>query len=99
MATVEEYVKMAEEAQRNGAHVAVLMYYRTAIETTGFGQGAADILLAAVRYAPKLKKEGDRLAVAGWSKEALEKLQAPSLKEIIVKEIAKLEAGSENAPA
>lgn len=100
MATVEEYVRMAEEAQADGAHVAVLTHYRTAIEGTGYNQNAAGFLLTAVQYAQRLKKEKDRVAIAIWSREALTRLQTPSLKEIIATEIAKLEvAGGKNATA
>lgn len=92
MATVNEYVRMAEESVKDGAHVAVLTYYRTAIEETAYNQNAAEILLAAVRYAQRLKKERDKAAVTTWSREALGRIQA-NLKEIIEREITKLETG------
>lgn len=99
MATVEEYVRTAEEAQLDGSHVAVLMYYRTAIEATGYNRNAVDILLAAVRYAQILKKDRDKLAVAAWSRETLGRLQIASLSERIETEIAKLEIGGGKSAA
>lgn len=99
MTTVEEYVKMAEKAQKDGAHVAVLTYYRTAIEATGYKQNATDIILAAVRYAQRLKKKRDRTAIAAWGRETLERIQAPNLDSITKIEIAKLEAGGKDATA
>lgn len=93
MATVEEYVSMAEEAKKNSAHVAVLTYYRNAVELAGYSPNAADILLVAVKYAQGLKKAQDKAAIAEWSKVTLEKLRALSLDQIARTEIAKLQAG------
>jgi len=68
MTTVDEYLDMAEVAQQDGAHVAVLTYYRDAIEGTEYSQNAGPILLAAMIYAQKLKKERDREAMMNWGK-------------------------------
>lgn len=98
MSTVEEYVKMAEEAQEDNAHVAVLTHYRDAIEETGYGSNAAPVLLAAMQYAKRLKKEKDRKAVADWGLRAIEKIKPVPLEETINQEIKKLQiGGNENA--
>ena len=105
MITVEEYVKLAEEAQQDGAHVAVLTYYGRAIEEmehgkNGYGINTAEILLAAVQYAQRLKKERDRKAIARWSLEVVQRIQSTDLVAIITKEIAKLQLqGDKHATA
>lgn len=94
MKTVDEYVKMAEEAAGNGAHVAVLMHYRSAVEQAGYGSNSAPVLLAAVQYAQRLKKGDDRAAIAGWGIGALEKIELDNgLEATISQEIAKLQTG------
>lgn len=101
METVDEYVRMAQEAEKEGAHVAVLAYYRTAIETAGYDSNAVAVLLSAVEYAQRLKKEGDRKAIAQWGQEVMQRIAPKTgLAEIICKEIAKLqETGGKNASA
>lgn len=101
MATVDEYVSMAKEAQQDGAHVAAFTYYRTAIEETGYNTSATNILLAAIQYAQKLKKERDRTAIAQWSREIVQRITPKTdLVEVISAEIAKLQAiGDKNATA
>lgn len=97
MTTVDEYVRVAQEAQQDGAHVAVLMNYRTAIDTLGYNPQTAPILLEAVRYAQGLKKERDRLAVAQWGLSVQGKMAMESdLVTTIRQEIAKLQAGGRN---
>lgn len=98
MTSVEEYLKLAEEAQQDGSHVAVFTYYRTAIEGTGYNASAANVLLAAVQYAHRLKKERDRRAIAQWSKEFAQRITPKDLVGTINVEIAKLQAiGDKNA--
>ncbi len=99
METVDEYVKLAEEAQKDGAHVAVLTYFRDAIEETGYNPNAAPVLLEAMRYAQRLKKERDRKAIVDWGTRALEKIRPDvTLEATINQEILKLKAGGkENA--
>jgi len=107
MPTIDEYVRMAEDAQQDNAHVAVLTYYRTAIEETGYCQNAAPILLAALEYAQQLKKERDRQAIRQWSQgvmqkiapiEAVQRALLPNgLVERIGQEIEKLQRGNKNA--
>lgn len=103
MKTVDEYVKMAEEAAGNGAHVAVLMNYRSAIETAVEQAGycsdtprpdPAFLLLVAISYAQRLKKSDDRGAVADWGMLTLKDVKpAAGLEAAITNEIAKLQAG------
>ncbi|MBI4451900.1 hypothetical protein HY637_00590 [Candidatus Woesearchaeota archaeon] len=103
MATVDEYVRLAQEAQQDGAHVAVFIYYRTAIERIGYdtrtgdNTGALNLLLASVKYAQNLKKEKDRKAVAQWSQEIVKRMSRSELVEIIKQEIAKLGVGKNAA--
>ncbi len=65
----KEYLDMAQEAAREGAHVAAIMYYRSAYDLAGSGPqaGAAEIVAMAVEYADQLKKPTDRLAVYQWA--------------------------------
>ena len=60
---------MAQLAADQGAHVAVLMYYRSAYElaTQEPEADAAGIVATAVNYADRLKKPIDRLAVFEWA--------------------------------
>ena len=99
METVDEYVKMAEEAQEDGSHVAVLTYYRDAVEGTEYSQSAAPILLAAMQYAQKLRKGNDRKAMVGWGIRVLEAVKPNAdLEATINLEITKLQkVGKENA--
>ena len=99
MASVEEYLGLAEEAQKDGAHVAVFTYYRTAIEGIGYNTSVANVLLAAIQYAQRLKKERDRKAIAQWSQEVVQRITPKiDLAEAINSEIAKLQAiGDKNA--
>lgn len=91
MDSVDEYVTMAEEAQRDNAHVAVLTFYRDALEETGYSPNAAPILSEAIRYASKLKKDRDREAIAQWGTKALDMMKPNAdLVQIISKEIAEL---------
>ncbi len=101
MATVDEYVRMAEGAQEGGAHVAVFTYYRDAIEGMKYSPSAAPYLLAAIQYAQRLKKDRDRKAIVDWGTRALEKLRLDTtLEATISQEIAKLQnRGKENATA
>ena len=96
MPTVDEYVQMAEEAQGDNAHVAVMTYYRDAIESTGYGSNAAPILLVAAQYAQRLKKGKDRKAIAQWIIGAADRAALKTdLVETIIQEIKKLQTGSE----
>lgn len=100
MTSVEEYEKMAEEAKEDGAgaHVAVLTYYRDTIEIIGYNQNAAPVLLAAVQYAQRLKKERDRKAIMQWSQRVVEKITPKTdLITTINQEIEKLQKGEKNA--
>jgi len=99
MTTVDEYLDMAEAAQEDGAHVAVLTYYRDAIEGTEYSRSAAPILLAAMQYAQRLKKEDDRKAMINWGTSVLEAVRPDAdLEATINQEISKLQAGGkENA--
>ena len=99
MSTIKQDVGLAEQYGEGNAHVAVLMRYRTAIERTGYDSNAGQILLDAVRYAQRLKKEKDREEVALWSQEVVGKIiSKTNLVAIIGQEIAKLQTGGkENA--
>lgn len=100
MTTVEEYVGMAEEAQGDNAHVAVLSFYRDALEETRYSPNAAHILSAAIKYASKLKKDRDRDAIVLWGTAVLDKMKPNAdLVQTINEEIAKLKTsgGKENA--
>lgn len=99
MATGDEYVQMVQEAEKDGAHVAVLMYHRTAIEGIEYNTNAATVLLSAIQYAQRLKKGRDRKAVAQWGQDVMQRITPKTdLAEIICKEIAKLQAiGDKNA--
>lgn len=101
METVDEYVKLAEVAQEDGAHVAVFTHYRDAIEGMGYSPNAAPYLLAAIRYAGRLKKDRDSKAIADWGLRSLERMKPDaSLESTINQEIAKLRnRGKENAPS
>ena len=104
MKNVEEYVRMAEQAQEDGAHVAVLMHYRNAIELTrmcatdtacNYRVDAEPILLAAVEYAQRLKKDRDKRAVVLWGQETAGKIIPGGLCERIGQELVKLRNGGE----
>jgi len=98
MTTVEEFEKMAEAAQEDNAHVAVLTYYRDALDATGYSPNMASMLLTAVQYAQKLKKGADRKAVTNWGERALERMKPTDLESTINQEIVKLRiGGKENA--
>ena len=84
----------AKEATKDNAHVAVLFNYRNAVECAGYVTGTAPVLLEAVLYASKLRKERDRLAIAEWGSEVINKIDPPSqLTNIIRGEIDKLKIG------
>lgn len=95
METVDEYVGMAEAAQKDGAHVAVFTYYRDVIEGMMYSPNLAPHLLAAIQYAAqRLKKGGDREAIASWGLKSLERMKPDaSLEATINQEILKLKAG------
>ncbi|MBI2140947.1 hypothetical protein HYU16_00835 [Candidatus Woesearchaeota archaeon] len=99
MTTVDECVRMAQEAQGDNAYVAVFMHYRSAVEEAGYSSNAAPVLLAAVQYAQGLKKGMDRTAVAAWGTKAMTMMALnPDLEGVIGKEITKLQAkGDANA--
>ena len=100
MATIEEYIGMAKTAEADNAHVGALFHYRDALEILNYGSETAPILLEAVKYAQKLRKEKDKFAIAMWGTEALRKIQNTNLAEVINQEIARLQAGGkENAAA
>ena len=63
--------RKAGEAAADNAHVAVYIYYRTAIEAADSNVTKAALLYLAVDYAKKLKKHQDREAVAKWSENVL----------------------------
>ena len=94
------YMREAEEATRDNAHVAALFHYRNAVECAGYAIGTAQVLLEAVKYAQRLKKERDRAAIVEWGMEALRRIHDTSLAGMINQEIAKLQTkGKENATA
>ncbi|MFH1506627.1 MAG: hypothetical protein ABIE94_06625 [archaeon] len=96
MKTENEYIRRAEEAQEEHAHVAVFTHYRTALELAGYSADSAQVLLAAVQYAQGLKKERDREAIREWGEDAVGKMPAETdLVETINAEIEKLKAGGE----
>ena len=90
MTAVDEHAIMAEQAQEGNAHVAVLTYYRDALDRAGYSSNAASILLAAMQYTQKLKKGDDRKAIAGWGLASLERMKPTSLEAAIILEIEKL---------
>lgn len=94
MGTVEEYVRMAEKAGEDNAHVAASMNYRNAIEGTGYNPNAAPILLAFMQYGQRFKKDVDKKAVAEWGQKSLGKIVPKTdLEEAITREITKLQTG------
>lgn len=99
MTTADEYVKMAQDAKGDNAHVAVLMHYRSAVEAWEYSSNAAPVLLVAMQYAQRLKKSMDRTAVAVWGTESLERIKpSHDLEGTVKREIAKLQAkGDANA--
>lgn len=68
MYTTKQYMDMAEQAKKEGAHVAVVTYYRNAAETTEEPKDVEGIIAATVEYAGILKKPTDRKAVYEWAK-------------------------------
>ena len=99
MMSFVDYLNAAKAAEEDNAHVGVLMHYRSAVKVGGYVAGSAIILLEAVKYAQRLKKERDKNAVAYvWGAEALGRIGNTSLREIIETEITKLNArGDKNA--
>ena len=89
-------------AETENAHVAALFWYRNLLEysinyvntSPTLFQG---FLLEALKYAGKLKKERDKLAVAEWGSEISRKLTKGNLTDIINQEIAKLQRGGKDA--
>ncbi|MEA2036936.1 MAG: hypothetical protein U9O94_05470 [Nanoarchaeota archaeon] len=90
MTSVDEYVKMAEEAQQDNAHVAVLTNYRNAMDQTGYDSNAVPILVTALGYARKLKKKLDRESIAQWGRESLHSIKE-SLITLVNNEIMRLD--------
>ena len=66
-----DYVRMAEAAGAEGAHVAAAMYYRTAAEAAASGAEARPILAAVLDYASTLRKPGDQLALYEWGQQVI----------------------------
>ena len=83
MTLKKEYLRQAEAAKATGAHVAVVMYYCSAVEALGAecaqayytcggcyseGQTALEAVLdQAAAYASELKKPTDQTAVLEWA--------------------------------
>ena len=97
MEQAQQYVRLAEEATKDNAHVSVLFNYRNAVECAGYVTETAPVLLEAVKYAQRLKKEKDKATIAVWGIEALGRIQNTSLAEIINQEIAKLQTGGKES--
>ena len=97
MEKAQQYVKLAEEAGRDGSHVASIMNYRTAVELATSREELKLILQAAVTYANgRLKKPLDQYATYIWAqKEIVTKLEGDPLEKIVVTEIAKIMQSSE----
>ena len=91
METVDEYLRLAEEAEKANAHVASSTYYRNAIEGMGYTHCAAPSLLKSIKNAQRLKKNEDRKAIADWGQDALERVKPEiSLERTINLELAEL---------
>ena len=104
MTSVEDYVRMAEEAKKDGSHVGVITNYRNALDDAGYSSDLAYILSAAVAHAANLKKARDREAIAQWGESALQKMKPDAtLADAINREIGQLRiaavkpAGEQNA--
>ena len=65
------YMREAEEATRDNAHVAVLFNYRSAVESGNYVSGTAPAVFEAVKYAQRLNKEKDKAVIAARGIEAL----------------------------
>ena len=90
------YLNLAEEAGREGAHVASVMYYRTAAELTTANEELKIILEAVIKYASKLKKPMDQLATYNWALRVIVgRLQSEPLEKIVTSEMAKIMQHSE----
>ncbi|TKJ17251.1 hypothetical protein CEE44_01825 [Candidatus Woesearchaeota archaeon B3_Woes] len=96
MKQAQQYVNMAEQAKGENAHVAVSMYYRTAIELTNSREELVEILGATIKYADRLKKPTDQLAIYQWGQQVIsEKLQGDPLEELIQQSIEKIKPKGE----
>ena len=97
-----DYVRMAEAAGAEGAHVAVAMYYRTAAEAATSREEVLSILEVVLDYAASLRKPADQLAMYQWGQQviAAKKLQVNGLKQRVQQslEAARQEVGK-NATA
>ncbi|MCK4590025.1 MAG: hypothetical protein KAT77_06275 [Nanoarchaeota archaeon] len=61
------YLELAEQAKGEKAHVAVVMYYRNAVEQAVEPATVEAIIGSAVEYAGCLKKPTDQQAVYDWA--------------------------------
>ena len=96
MEQAQLYLKLAEEAARDGAHVAYLMHQRTAAELTNSSEALKRILDAAIKYADRLEKPLDQYATYLWAqKEIVTRLPGDPLERIVINEIAKIMQHSE----
>ncbi|MBI2141918.1 hypothetical protein HYU15_00320 [Candidatus Woesearchaeota archaeon] len=68
---LQEYVRMAEQAGKEGAHVSAVMNYRTAAGITASREELKGVLDALIGYAGGLKKPDDQLAVYSWAADAI----------------------------
>lgn len=101
MTTVDEYVRKAEDAGKENAHVAAAYYYRNAAELATSREQLVPVLTAMSSYAIRLKKPTDQLAMYLDVQQfiASRGLQENSLDELVQQSIAKLrrEAGKNAA--
>ena len=86
-----DYVRMAEAAGAEGAHVAAVMYYRTAAEAAASGAEVRPILEAVLDYAATLKKPMDQLALYEWGQQviAAKELQGSGLEQRVQQALEK----------
>ncbi len=94
-----QYLDLAEQAGKEGAHVAVAIYYRAATESAASGEEAASILELAMEYAGSLKKPADQRALYDWGAQAIAKmqLQGTALEKMVQESIEKLEVAKDGS--
>ena len=96
MEPAQVYLNLAEEAARDGVHVAYLMHHRTAAELTNSNEALKRILEAAIKYADRLKKPLDQYATYLWAQRVIvTRLSGDPLERIVINEIAKIMQHSE----
>lgn len=93
---LQEYVRMAEQAGKGGAHVAAVMYYRTAAGLTASREELRGVLCAVIEYAGGLKKTEDQRAVYLWGEAVIATgLKGDPLETLVHELIGKAEAEQE----